>query len=382
MAADAQQWAPSGVNVTYCLSEQVTGSCGLRLNLTIIAVVATCNLGKVIAMLYVAFLIHDEPLITVDDAIESFFVNPENSTKGRCLTTKQKEVIKQSSGQFRTPIDVSAEVWECTRRHWFSAASKLRWSTCVSLFAVAFIVIAKLLDWAIGTLPDSKSVKMLWSYGFGTVHPQALISGWSISYLGSAEEQIMASTLIANLPQALLSLIYLTLNGLCTSMFLAEEWNRFGLHRKALRVSTPKLGQRKTYFLQLPYRIALALMAMSGLLHWLVFQSIFLAVIAEYDIDGTLLNPVAIATCGFSPFAMICVLIAGGALVLSVMGLGCRCFDGSMPLVGSCSTAISAASCSSLGYRCFDPSCSVGLSGWYCLPTWCWTPLLLERLRV
>ena len=305
-------------------------------------------------MLYVAFRIRDDPLITVGDAIESFLVTPDKSTAGRCLTTKQKEVLACEAaetaarlgpvpGDSRLPRLSNPETWHPMRQRWFRAASKQRWWTCIALFAIALIVIGSLLGWAISSLPDSKSVKTLWGFGFGTVHPQALISGWSISYISSPNSQILTSVLIANLPQPLLSFLYLTLNGLCTSMFLADEWSRFGRHRKPLRVSTPKEGQRKTYFLQLPYRIALPLMAMSGLLHWLVSQSIFLAVVAEYGTDGDIYNSVAVATCGFSPFAMICVLIAGGIIIIFAIGLGYRCFDGSTPLVGSCSAAISAA---------------------------------------
>lgn len=311
-------------------------TCGLNLNLIIIAVVVTCNLGKVIGMLYVAFRIHDDPLITVGDSIESFLVAPDKSTEGRCLTTKQKEVTASEKSvrlqmvpeHSRPPVLSLPDVWQPTKQRWFSAASELRWLLCISLFAIALIVIGSLLGWAISSLPDPKSIKTLWSLGLGRVHPQALIEGWAIANLSSGNSQILASVLIANLPQALLSFLYLTLNGLCTSMFLADEWSRFGRYRKPLRVSTPKMGQRKTYFLQLPYRIALPLMGMSGLLHWLVSQSIFLAVVAEYDAEGNLLNSVAVATCGFSPVAI---------------GLGCRRFDGSMPLVGSCSAAISAA---------------------------------------
>lgn len=302
-------------------------------------------------MLFVAFRIHDDPLITVGDAIESFLIAPDKTTAGRCLTTKQKEVaaseraarLRQSPGGSQRPLSSSPETWQLTRQRWFSAASKRRWSLCIALFALALIVIGVLLAWAVSSLPDSKSVKTLWGYGFGTVHPQALISGWSIAYMTNSNKQILASVLIANLPQPLLSFLYLTLNGLCTSMFLADEWSRFGRHKKPLRVSTPKPGQRKTYFLQLPYRIALPLMGMSGLLHWLVSQSIFLAVVAEYATTGSLYDSVAVATCGFSPFAMCAVLVAGAIIIIFAICLGYRRFDGSMPLVGSCSTAISAA---------------------------------------
>lgn len=126
-------------------------------------------------------------------------------------------------------------------------------------------------------------------------------------------------------------------------MFLADEWSHFGSKRKALRVSTPKGDQRKTYFLQLPYRIAIPLVSLSAFLHWLVSQSIFLASVAEYDEVGKLISSVAVATCGYSLLAMIFVMVLGGLIMVSTVGVGCRRFNSAIPLVGSCSSAISAA---------------------------------------
>jgi hypothetical protein len=182
----------------------------------------------------------------------------------------------------------------------------------------------------------------LYRLGFGQVHSSTLIT-WALSDIQSEYGEITANVLIANLPQVILSFLYFTLNGLLTSMFLANEWSHFANKRKALRVSNPRGRQRKKYFLQLPYRIALPILIISGLLHWLVSQSIFLALVARYNEVGILTDPLAIATCGFSPFAMICVLIAGGCIITFTLGLGFRHFNPDIPLVGSCSAAISAA---------------------------------------
>ena len=129
-----------------------------------------------------------------------------------------------------------------------------------------------------------------------------------------------------------------------TSMWLAGEFNDFATERKALRVSNATGAQRSTHFLQLPYKIAIPLMAMSGLLHWLISQSVFLAVVAEYDQRGDLLSPVAVASCGFSPLAMILTFSVGVLLVVGTLGVGFfRRLNPGMPLAGSCSAAISAA---------------------------------------
>jgi hypothetical protein len=210
-------------------------------------------------------------------------------------------------------------------------------------FLTALGAIGGLLALAISSLSTSTSIQGLWSLGFGQVHGETLITGWALEGLASETPAVTANVLIANLPQALLSFLYLTLNGLLTSMFLADEWSHFSKERKSLRVSSPTGLQRRTYFLQLPYRIAFPLLAMSGLLHWLVSQSIFLAVVSEYDEVGNEKNRIAIATCGFSPIAMICVMVAGGCIITFALALGFRKFPPEMPIAGSCSMAISAA---------------------------------------
>lgn len=129
-------------------------------------------------------------------------------------------------------------------------------------------------------------------------------------------------------------------------MFLASEYLEFATHRKGLGVSVPKPGtaQRSTYFLQLPYRIAIPLMVLSGILHWMVSQSIFLAVVAEYASTGVLTSSVAVASCGFSPLAIILVLALGGGTAIATVVIGrCKFKSIGMPLAGSCSVAISAA---------------------------------------
>jgi hypothetical protein len=93
---------------------------------------------------------------------------------------------------------------------------------------------------------------------------------------------------------------------------------------------------------QLPFRFAVPMIALSALLHWLISQSIFLAAVSEYDIDGSLIDAFAIATCGYSPIGMIFVLMVGGAMILILAVAAYLPMDRGMPVVGSCSAAIAA----------------------------------------
>jgi hypothetical protein len=83
--------------------------------------------------------------------------------------------------------------------------------------------------------------------------------------------------LLANLPQTIISLAYITYNALFTTMLANREWTAYSHKRASLRVSIPSSGQRSTHFLQLPYSWGGPLLIASVILHWLVSQTIFLA---------------------------------------------------------------------------------------------------------
>jgi hypothetical protein len=149
---------------------------------------------------------------------------------------------------------------------------------------------------------------------------------------------------VANLPQLVLSGIYFTYNGLFTCFLLGSEWNSYSIQRKGLRVSHgPEGAQRSTYFLQLPYRFAFPLIILSGVLHWLCSQSIFLVSVfldSSSIFEGD--TPMELALCGYSPRATLTVVIIGVIMVCIAFAVGRLRFRTGMPVAGSCSAAISA----------------------------------------
>ncbi|RJE24013.1 hypothetical protein PHISCL_03668 [Aspergillus sclerotialis] len=127
-------------------------------------------------------------------------------------------------------------------------------------------------------------------------------------------------------------------------MTLASEWSRYAFQRKGLRVSSePRMSQRSTYFLSLPYRYALPLIGTSGILHWLISQSLFLVGIEAYTADLKHDPASDLNTCGYSPVAIVCSILVGAAMVASLVGLSFKRFKSGMPVAGSCSLAIAAA---------------------------------------
>ena len=208
-------------------------------------------------------------------------------------------------------------------------------------FVIAIIVVISLLVFGISELRGDRDVKSLWELGFGSVHANSLIVGWDLPSTGASG--LVASVLIGNLPQPILSFLYLLFNGLCTCMLLAKEWGGYRTERKPLRVSDPRGQQRSTYFLQLPYKYAIPLVVMSGVLHWLVSQSLFLANVKVVDRNGTILEDDGVTTCGYSPMAIIFTLVVASLLLISGIGLGFKRLNSDMPVAASCSAAIASA---------------------------------------
>jgi hypothetical protein len=184
--------------------------------------------------------------------------------------------------------------------------------------------------------------KAIFSLGLGALNPKTLIRGWSIPVKG--RQALVSNVIMANIPQLILSLIYFAYNSLFTTMSLATEWSQFGNTRKGLRISSKPQGeQRSTYFLQLPYRFAIPLMVTSGLLHWLVSQSIFIVLVDDISLMDDASQNNSFIACGYSPIAMLLVIIVGALLVISLVAIGRMPLKSAMPVAASCSAAISAA---------------------------------------
>ena len=120
------------------------------------------------------------------------------------------------------------------------------------------------------------------------------------------------------------------------------EWDNFALSRKSLRVTKPEGQQRSSYFLQLPFRYAIPLAAASGLIHWIISQSLFLVRIDIFiddklDLDGSR------SACGFSRLSLLvaCMLFIFIFCLVHILSL--RKWRINIPLAASCSLVISSA---------------------------------------
>lgn len=204
-------------------------------------------------------------------------------------------------------------------------------------------VAGMLLSAAINNLED-KSFFHFARMGLGAVNAESMTD----SIFGSSRKllqgiAILLPTLVANSPQPLVSFLFLTYNSLYTCMFIVHEWFDYGSQRKHLRVTDPTGYQPSTYRLQLPYKYGVPLPDLSGILHWLVSQSIFLVVVERYDGNDHFSDYGSTIVIGYSCIAILTTIILGSITVLTGIFMVFRRYSGDMPLAGSCSAAISAA---------------------------------------
>jgi hypothetical protein len=132
----------------------------------------------------------------------------------------------------RTHYVVSHIFWVRSRRTCFRARAHVS-----SRFAIAAVISILSIYLSLKGMP--KDPVKLRQTGFATVRGNNLLD-FSTSVLGRV--------LLANIPQALLSYLYIAFNGLYTSMFVPREWHnyRYIHERKPLRVTSPVRLQRDT----------------------------------------------------------------------------------------------------------------------------------------
>ena len=153
---------------------------------------------------------------------------------------------------------------------------------------------------------------------------------------------VLTVAFLANFPQVCLSLLYFSINRICTSVCFATEWNDYAIRRKGLRVTSPAGQQRSTHFLQLPYRWAIPLTVTSGLLHWLLSQSLFLVRRETRTREGQL-RPGSTCACGYSVLSLLAFTLVLAALLTVVLYRLLKRVDIHIPPACHCSLVISAA---------------------------------------
>ena len=103
----------------------------------------------------------------------------------------------------------------------------------------------------------------------------------------------------------MISLLYLVFNAILTAMLVANEWDGFVETRKSVRVTAPQGIQRSTYFISVPLKYGLPILAAFGALHFAISQSVFVVYLTRFFSNGTEDVANRSATSGYSCIAII-----------------------------------------------------------------------------
>ncbi|KAK1079829.1 hypothetical protein LTR33_006062 [Friedmanniomyces endolithicus] len=368
-----------GVNRCFSAGHQSwTGYCTVRYSFGVMIVVCILNAVKITCLAYTWWLFRkgskntdqtslesiesDHSLVTVGDAVASFLKRKDPYTKNLPL------VAAADFAKKRWPGHGEGVVAERYRRllhpqRWYKAPTLRRWlfTALSGLAASAFVIYIAadafkiLRGYKIGT-----GLPTLFETGLGTPQPYAISLVNQSSQLGPSM-QFWIVIIVANVAQLGVSVLYFLVTGLLAVMAIADEWSRFIVERKTLRLSSPHGIQRSSYFLALPYRLSLPLMAGMAILHWLISQSLFVISTESFYYAGTG-APVSLVQnpehdtymVGFSfPGGMLAMIMGISLLIWTAwLGLSHK-VEGinightgnklHMPLASSCSAAISAA---------------------------------------
>ncbi|KAL3442239.1 hypothetical protein BJX65DRAFT_287200 [Aspergillus insuetus] len=331
-ANSTRGWVVDGYRINHCLVEEIPEKCTLEYSLTLSIVVLVTNGVKIAVILGTILSLRANPLLTLGDAIASFLSVPDEASKGMGLITKGMVTAKK---QPLCKQDVLPEYNPHPQRRWTSVSME-RWAVTSFMYISSVILASVLLIYGLAVMQASKSG--LWTSGFATIDTRTMVSTvyWS--------DTLISNSLVANIPHLLFSTLYFLINGVMTTMALSTEWSAFGISRKGLRVSTPAKGsQRRARFLSLPRRYSLPLLGVSGLLHWLISQSLFLVRVLARDAYQRRDTTRDTTTVGWSPPAILTGLAVGLLLPAGVVWLAARFFKSGMPVAGSCSLVIAAA---------------------------------------
>ncbi|KAK6860389.1 hypothetical protein PG995_004025 [Apiospora arundinis] len=297
----------------------------------------------------------DQALSTLGDAIASFMRHPDETTKDRCLASSDHFIFRRSMwGRERNHHriqDPRPERFKIQSRRWMHSVSLRRRAFTLSLYTMdsclmLLAVVLALLFISFTSLRYRSirvSIPSFWDLGFGSLTPFTYLV---IGLPRGDPEGLIANVLLANTPQFLLSLTYLSLNAMLSAFLVQREFALMHREdrRRPLRVSEPVGLQRSSYTISIPLRYGVPLLVASGLMHWLISQSLFLARIAALqDQHGTVNVRDSFSTCGYSPIAVLATVLAGLVQTVAVVLLGFRKYDGVMRMVSTNSLAISAA---------------------------------------
>jgi hypothetical protein len=289
-----------------CYIEVAQEICAVQFSFVIMVVVLICNALKLSAMVCVLIRYDAEDLLTCPgDAMVSFLKCEDATTDGMCLVNERD--VKSMRRQPRV-----AKKYTNAKSSYAQAASRRRWRVMFLLLAGVILLTVGLYVWAAWIL--QKDNMSPGGMSFGSFNADALLLNKN---LGNPTSM----SLLANLPQLILALLTLGMNGLLASLFFAKDFSHFAFQTGGhyLMVSSPSnKQQRSTWLLGMPLKPGLFILAMFVWLHWALSQSLFAVQGVVRRADGTIDPTLRVSNCAYSTSAMATAAVAFVILGLSV----------------------------------------------------------------
>ncbi|KAF2139582.1 uncharacterized protein K452DRAFT_336248 [Aplosporella prunicola CBS 121167] len=324
---EKNDWTPFGFSAERCFSPRLPESCRLEISRGFAITVSVVGLIKALVVGIGAFSSRPPPLLTIGDAVSSFLEHPDPTTTGACFLQKRDLDACPPSWT------IAPKFWMPRRKHRIQAISRRKTTLYLNLYLLVTVIILLVLVLGFHNIKGAKNFMSLVSPSLWGMSVQTLITGPVVS-----TDSLFNTAMLANIAQPILSCLYFLYNGALTSMCLAAEWDQFGANRKSLRVSgIPTGSQRCSYSLQLPFRFGIPLMAISGALHWLASQCIFMVSIIFVDQNKSAF------ILGYSVPAISSLLLLSLIMFAYAGSIASYPLKNGIPVVGSCSAAISAA---------------------------------------
>jgi hypothetical protein len=332
----------------YCLAQRLAEECSVEVSQSIAIGVCVANLIKVVVMCVILFKATETSIVTLGDAIASFIQVQDPNARG--LSAEDCSTIDEALQRDRSGLPWG-RIWTKRRFRLWHSVSKGKWALSGIAVAVSLIAIAIFLAMAVRA--DIGRGTDFAGNTFLSKPPNVVIGYESLAGLS-----LSGVVILVNLPQLICSLLYFYYNALLTAFCQAKEWNAFSLRPRSLRVSSRPRGQQKSsYYLSLPFRFAIPLLVLSGLLHWLISQTIFMLKVKFRNFDGGHserfggsgygsvygTHPGELVTSSYNTQGIIYCLVTAVIAYAVLFGIGCRQLKGDMVIAGTSSAVIAAA---------------------------------------
>jgi uncharacterized membrane-anchored protein YitT (DUF2179 family) len=325
-----------------CYSQRVpvAEQCKSSIVPVFLGIVIVCNIAKGACFVFALRITKKEPpLCTTGDIIQSFLKEPDSHITGRCLVSK-RDFERNSPEWTPRPLNFG-DTWTGGRDSWIVAVNKWQVTSFMIFLCIAMSFSAAAVNtWDKLTPPfdlDSAILK-----GGAAISAAKEVTGMNI----------LALFVLVNIPQVLVSYIYLGLNNIMTTMLVMAEWCGYSAvserQPKGLRVSSPlpDTEQRSTYFLSLPYRWSIPIMTILTVIHWLVTEVFFLVQVDVHTENSGAPNSIkSIRYMFLSNSTLWFIVLPLGVLSISILVAmsKAKTFPASIPLAGCCSASIAAA---------------------------------------